>query len=131
MANTPYDDTLKNLARAMEELLNNLSLDESARFVGCTIITGLGDESRIIHLDTEGNEDINYEIIEGPDSIYITAEIPPGTRNEPYADIQSKMIRVFIDDDEVVIDLPVPIHVGQSSYEVRNGIMDIVCKKLS
>jgi hypothetical protein len=90
MPTNPYDDAFRNLAKVMEELLNNLSLDENPRFVGCTIITGPGEDPRIIQFDTdEENDEIAYELIESDDCIYITADIPPSLANEPYADIQA------------------------------------------
>jgi hypothetical protein len=114
----------------MEELLNNLSLDETQRFVGCTIITGPGEETRIIQFDDTGEEEIEYELIESDECIYITAEILPSISHEPYADIQAETVRICMGCHEVTIALPAPVNIAKSYYDVRNGIMDIVCHKL-
>jgi hypothetical protein len=131
MPTNPYDDAFRNLAKVMEELLNNLSLDENPRFVGCTIITGPGEEPRIIQFDTtEDDDEIDYELIESDECIFITAEIPPSLGSEPYADIQSDAVRICMGPCEVTVALPSPINIGMSYYDVRNGVMDIVCHKL-
>ena len=113
----------------MEEVLNNLSLDD-ARFVGCTIITGSGDDPRILHIDDADQDDIVYEMMESPDFIFITAEIPPATSSAPYAAIQTDCVTIHADDTELIVNLPCSINIVQSSYTVQNGIMDIICHKL-
>jgi HSP20 family molecular chaperone IbpA len=130
MPKNPYDDAFRNLAKVMEELLNNLSLDENPRFVGCTIITGPAEDPRIIQFDTDEEDEITYELIESDECIYITAEIPPAIPNEPYADIQTETVRICMGSYEVAVALPSPVNVAKSYYDVRNGIMDIVCYKL-
>jgi hypothetical protein len=130
MTTNHNDDIFKNIAKAMEELLNNMPIDESSRFIGCTIITGPGEDPKIFHVDDSNDEEINYEVIEGPEKIYISAEVPASVRNAPYVDIQQDKVVIHVDDDEVTIDLPCSAHIGQSTYTVSNGIIDIVCQKL-
>jgi hypothetical protein len=130
MSTDPYENIFKNLAKAMEELINTISDDESPRFIGCTIVTGGGDDPRIFRFDGSEDEEIAYEAIEGPESIYITAVIPPQANNTPFADIHPNFIRICADDLEVRVDLPCAIDVGRSTYTVQHGVMDIVCHKL-
>lgn len=130
MPTNPYDDAFRNLAKVMEELLNNLSLDETPRFVGCTIITGPGEEPRIIQFDATEEDELDYELIESDECIYITAEIPPTVSNEPYADIQADAVRICLGSLQVTVPLPSPVNIARSYYDVRNGIMDIVCYRL-
>jgi HSP20 family molecular chaperone IbpA len=133
MPNEPNDDLFKNFAKVMEEILSNLSLDDNTRFVGCTIITGQGGEPRFIPLDefeTEMPDDIDYEMIESPDRIYITAEIPPETGAIPDIEIQPDTVKLSIDGKEVLIELPCLIHAGQSFSNIKNGVIDIICEKL-
>lgn len=129
MPSDSYEDVFKNLARAMEDVLNNLSLDD-ARFVGCTIITGTGDDPRILNIDDVEKDNIVYEMMESPENIFITAEIPPTTSTAPYAAIQTDSVIIHADDCELVINLPCSINIARSCYAVQNGIMDIVCYKL-
>ena len=133
MPNEPNDDLFKNFAKVMEDILSNLSLDENTRFVGCTIITSQGGEPRFIPLDefeTELPDDIDYEMIESPDRIYITAEISPETEAIPDIDIQPDTVKISIDGKEAVIELPCLIHTGQSFSNIKNGVIDIICEKL-
>ncbi|WP_421909907.1 Hsp20/alpha crystallin family protein [Methanolacinia petrolearia] len=133
MPNEPNDDLFKNFAKVMEDILSNLSLDENTRFVGCTIITGQGGEPRFIPLDefeTEMPDDIDYEMIESHDRIYITAEISPETEAIPDIDIQPDTVKISIDGKEAVIELPYLIHTGQSFSNIKNGVIDITCEKL-
>jgi hypothetical protein len=133
MPNEPNDDLFKNFAKVMEDILSNLSLDENTRFVGCTIITGQGGEPRFIPLDefeAEMPDDIDYEMIESPDRIYITAEISPEAEAIPDIDIQPDTVKISIDGKEAVIELPCLIHAGQSFSNIKNGVIDIICEKL-
>ena len=65
MANEPNDDVFRNLAKVMEEIISSLPLDENARFVGCTIISGRGDEPHIFQMDNQEMpepKEVEYEI---------------------------------------------------------------------
>ena len=108
MANEPNDDVFRNLAKVMEEIISSLPLDENARFVGCTIISGRGDGPHIFQMDDQDLPEIKepiYEILEGPDKVYITTEMPYGAKTMPYIDVQSEMVRICFDEKEKTIKL--------------------------
>ncbi len=133
MPNEPNDDLFKNFAKVMEDIISSLSLDENTRFVGCTIITSQGGEPRFIPLDEYEDEvpdDIDYEMIESPDRIFITAEMSPEAECLPGIDIQPDIVKISMDDKELVIDLPCLVHAGQSFSKIKNGVIDIICEKL-
>jgi HSP20 family molecular chaperone IbpA len=130
MSTDPYEDIFRNLTKAMEEFINTISEDETPRFVSCTIISGGGEDPRIFRFDESGDDDIDYEAIEGPENIYITAEMPSTAKGTPFADIQPNFVRICVDDQEVKVDLPCAIDVQKSTYTVRHGVMDIICQKL-
>ncbi|MBN1431678.1 MAG: heat-shock protein Hsp90 [Methanomicrobiaceae archaeon] len=133
MPNEPNDDLFRNFAKVMEDIISNLSLDENSRFVGCTIITGHGGEPRFIPLDEfedEDQDDIDYEMIESPEKIFITAEMSPDAEIAPEIDIQPDIVKINMDGREVLIELPCLVHTGQSFSKIRNGIIDIICEKL-
>lgn len=133
MPNEPNDDLFKNFAKVMEDIISNLSLDDDTRFVGCTIITSQGGEPRFIPLDEleeEVQNDIDYEMIESPDKIYITAEVSPEAEFIPDIDIQPDTVKISMEGRELVIELPCLVHVGQSFSKVKNGVIDIICEKL-
>lgn len=130
MPNDPYEDIFRNLTKAMEEFINIISEDEIPRFVSCTIISGGGEDPRILRFDESGGDDIDYEAIEGPENIYITAEMPLIADGTPFADIHPNFVRICVGDREVKIDLPCAIDVQKSTYTVQHGVMDIVCQKM-
>ena len=129
MAHDPNDDVSKILAKAMEELIRNLPVDDSARFVGCTIITGSGEDTRIFHMD-ECDEGLPYELVEDEEFIYITIEIPPDEIAAPSVEFLDDRVVIDIGGRITDIELEAPIHVGQSRFGIKHGIMDILCRKL-
>ncbi|KQC03943.1 MAG: hypothetical protein APR53_04465 [Methanoculleus sp. SDB] len=131
MAKNPYDDVFRDLARVLEDLFSSLARDENARFVGCTIITGSGGEPRFFQIDDQGVDDINFETVEGPETVYVTIELPADTDMAPYAEIEEDSIHLYFEDDRITIDLPCRVDASQSEISVKNGIMDIVCHKLA
>ncbi|WOF15422.1 heat-shock protein Hsp90 [Methanoplanus sp. FWC-SCC4] len=132
MTNEPNDDVFRNLAKVMEDIITGLHIDENARFIGCTIISGPGGDPRIFQTDEqdEGHEEPEYEIIDGSDKLYVTLELPPDLDDIPGADIQPDMIRVSIDDMDIDIPLPSTVDTGKSFYNVNNGVLDIICEKI-
>ncbi|MBP2134600.1 HSP20 family molecular chaperone IbpA [Methanomicrobium sp. W14] len=135
MANEPNDDVFKNLAKVMEDIISSLPFDENARFVGCTIISGhSGDEPpRIFQMDGSekaNSEKLEYEVLEGPDKVYVTARLPVDVITMPYIDVQPEIVRICFGDNENTIKLPCMVHAGQSVSNVKNGVIDIVCDKI-
>ena len=130
MQNNPYDDFLKNLAKLVEDIIKNMPEHDSARFVGCTIITGnISDTPEIFHIHRKGDEDLEYELIETEDRIFITADLPRGHNTVAYAEINPEMVYIVVDDERTAIELPDPVDLVHSFYQVRHGVMDIILKK--
>lgn len=125
-----YDDVFKNLARVMEDLLSNMNIDDRARFVGCTIISGSGDTPKMLHLDEATRHGLQYEIYEDSEQIYISAIIPPNTEHLPVADIRRDQVIISVDGSETTIGLSASVDITHSSYEIRNGVMDVTCCKI-
>ena len=123
----PYDDFLKNLAKLVEDIIKNMPDKENTRFIGCTIIAG--NANGVPLTPVTGRREIRYEMIETKDRIFITAEIPPGTKNAPYADISPNSVRICIDEQNAGIPFEEKIDVIHSFYMVRHGVMDIVLRK--
>ncbi|MDD1717116.1 MAG: hypothetical protein LUQ45_02550 [Methanoregulaceae archaeon] len=131
MQNNPYDDFMKNLAKMIEEIMNNLpQQDNNPRFIGCTIIAGNpGDLSNLFQNQGDNAREIQYEVIEADDRFFITAIVPADLKSAPYADIKPDFVRIYMDDMETKIDLPTPGDVIHSFYMVRHGVMDVMIKK--
>ncbi len=130
MQNNPYDDFLKNLAKLVEEIIKNMPEKDSARFVGCTIITGnISENPDIFHINNKGDEDLDYELIETEDRIFITADLPRGYSAVAYAEINPETVYIIVDDERTAIELPDRVDLIHSFYQVRHGVMDIILKK--
>jgi len=130
MPDTPYDDFLKNIAQMVEDLIKNMPDQDETGFIGCTIITGnQSDTPHVIRIDTSRFQDLEYEMIESKDQVFITAEIPQSITSAVYADIQTDKIAIIAGERRTEIDPPCRINILQSFYQVNNGIIDIVLKK--
>jgi len=128
----PYDDFLESLAKLVEDIMNELPDEEHARFIGCTIIAGGTNGIPPFLQENQGSRrEIQYEVIESEDRIFITTQLPPDIKNAPYADINPDSVRICIDDLNERIPFPIQIDVIHSFYMVRHGVMDIVLKKKS
>jgi hypothetical protein len=125
----PYDDFLRNLAKLVEDIVKNMPDGENTRFIGCTIIAGGTNGFPQVPGTGTGKREIRYETIDSEDRIFITAEIPPGTKNAPYADINPDSVRICVDELDSVIPFEEKIDVIHSFYMVRHGVMDIVLRK--
>lgn len=130
MVNEPNDDIFRNLAKAMEEMIRNLPGEHSPRFVGCTIISGSDDDGRIFHMD-DFEDEFDYDLVEDSDYFYITLELSGEESAAPRVEFMDQMVRVTIDGRDFEVPLSAPIHMGQSRYGIKNGVVDIICRKLN
>jgi len=128
MHHYPRDEIARILAGLMEKLIQDMEDGDGRRLVGFTIIAASGDPPGGNRM-TEEDHPISYEVIEGPERIYITAELPPTLTTAPYVDINPDRIILFIEGTETVVDLPVRIDVTRSSYQIRRRTLDIWCYK--
>ncbi|MDD1708402.1 MAG: hypothetical protein LUQ33_04435 [Methanoregulaceae archaeon] len=130
MPNNPYDDFLKNLARMVEDIVRNIPEGEGTRFIGYTIIAGNnGEAPQIIHIGKTPREEIEYEIIEDENYLFITGSLPPGSRFAAYADISTDSVTIVVGEKRAPIPLDSKIDVVHSFYQVRHGVIDIILKK--
>jgi hypothetical protein len=132
--NNPYDDVFNNIAKIVEEIVKNMPDSQNARIIGYTIITrnSSNGDPGIFRMGEPGDdEEIPYEIVESDDRIFITVTMPVDSKNAPLVDIQTKSVRVDIDNRNISIMLDHPIDRIHSYYRVHRGIMDITLKKVS
>lgn len=130
MAKEPNDDVFRNLAKAMEEMIRNMPGDEPPRFIGCTIISGSGDDGRIFHMD-DFEDDFDYDIVEDSGYFYITLELSGEESTAPSVEFLEREVRVTIDGREFEVPLSAPIHQEECRFGIKNGVMDIICRKLN
>lgn len=126
MPNNPNDDIYQNIARIMEQLIRNLPDTEHGPIIGVTIFAG----ARQHGTEPQGDGRVPYELVESGENVYITATIPTEIRSAPYVDIQPAQVRLVMDEQVTAVDLPATIDVKHSFYQVRHGVIDVICHKM-
>lgn len=132
MANNPYDEMFKNIARLMEKILNEMPLHDP-KIIGFTIISGPPEGAPYFDSSEEDeDEESEFEVIEGDDCIYITAAVDSQAKGAAYVTFQEESVTLCTGgDEETVIDLDCVIDVPHSFYNVQHGVIDAVCRKKS
>ena len=132
MANDPYDEMFRNIARLMERILSEMPLHDP-RIIGFTIISGLPEGSPYLDPSAENeNEGSDVEVVEGDDCIYITAMTDARAEGAPYVTFQKNSVTLCTGgNEETVIDLDCEIDILHSFYKVQHGVIDAVCRKKS
>ena len=130
--NNPYDEVFGNLSKIVEEIVRNMPEAEHARVIGYTIVTRHvpGEPGIFTGGANSGDDDLPYEVLESDTHIFVTAAIPHNAQYAPYADIQTNVVRICIDDHSTTIELDKPIDVIHSMYRVHRGVMDITLRKV-
>ena len=129
MANNPYDEMFKNIARLMEKILSEMPLHDP-RIIGFTIISGPPEEIPYYDASSEEDEETEFEVIEGDDCIYITTTVDAQAKGAPYVTFQENSVTLCTGgDQETVIDLECEIDIPHSFYNVQHGVIDAVCRQ--
>ncbi len=131
MANNPYDEMFRDIARLMERILSEMPQSDP-KIIGFTIIGGMPEGASYPDFagDEEGESDV--EVVEGDDCIYITAVADARADGAPYVTFQEDSVTLCTGgDEETVIDLDCEIDVLHSFYNVQHGVIDAVCRKKS
>lgn len=104
---------------------------ESQRIIGCILRPEGGFGGYLLAPSRSEPPDILYEMIETENRIYISADLPPENllTSAPYARIEREQVAIVVNEHETWIPLPSRINVFHSTYTVRNGVMDILCRK--
>jgi HSP20 family molecular chaperone IbpA len=123
------DDIFRYLMKMMEELAGEMSADKTPHFIGYTIVSTPGEAPRVVRITNRSPCELPYELVEGPTHYYITIELPPDLDSAPVVDIDLKKVTVQVGGREMAIDLPQPVDRVHCSYELRRGLLDIVCQK--
>jgi hypothetical protein len=89
----------------------------------------MGEDTRIFQMD-ECDEGLPYELVEDEEFIYVTLEIPSEEMSAPTVEFMEDMIVVTVGDGVTEIPLQSSIAADQSSFGIKHGIMDILCRKV-
>jgi hypothetical protein len=131
MANNPYDEMFKNIARLMEKILSEMPLQDP-KIIGFTIISGSSEGTPYLDPSEDEDDESDVEVVEGDDCIYITAVTDARADGAPYVTFQEDSVTLCTGgDEETVIDLECEIDVPHSFYKVQHGVIDAVCPKKS
>lgn len=128
--NLTPDDFIRYLIKMMEELTGEIGTNKTPQFVGYTIINTPGEAPRVMRFTNRSLSEIPYELVEGPTNYYITIELPNDMTSAPIVDIDRRRVVVQIDNHEMAIDLPQSVDLPHCSYEIRRGLLDIICQKV-
>jgi HSP20 family molecular chaperone IbpA len=123
------DDIFRYLMKMMEELAGEMGTDKTPHFVGYTIVSTPGEPPRVVRITNRTPCELPHELVEGPTHYYITIELPADITIAPDVDIDRKRVTVRVDTRELAIDLPAPVDISHCSYDLRRGLLDIVCRK--
>ncbi len=135
MSDDTGDDVFKNIAKVVEGIIENLQKDGNTRFIGCTVISGPDSEPRIIPHDIPGGRikadarELEYEIVEGEDLLYLTVEVPFDIAVLPEIDVSERSVHIGFGLIDYHIDLPCAVTARGFTHCIKNGILDIVCRK--
>jgi hypothetical protein len=135
MPNNPYDDLLRNLARLIEQVsgleqnmrnLQNIQSD-TPHIIGCAIIAGgvVQDQEIPLHRPLE----VNYEIIDAGEVAYLTIALPSYLTVHPGVEVTEKAVFISAAGSRAPVHLGFSVNAGSCSYEVRNGVVDVILVK--
>ncbi len=127
--NQSPDDIFRYLIKMIEELAGQMGTDQTPQFVGYTIVSTPGEPPRVMRITNRSPCELPYEMVEGPNHFYITLELPADLESAPIVDFDRRRVSVQIGDRAMSVDLPQPIDRVHCSYELRRGLLDIVCQK--
>lgn len=129
----PPDDLYAALSEVVEEIIRHFSEQGRPRVIGCTVLSP-GPSLPPVPFGLTGDGDrhrLPYESIETDQVLFITAQLPPDVRNPPNVRIMENAARVFLDNRVATILVKFPVDVPGSHFSVRNGVIDIVVRKLA
>ncbi|MCP1663136.1 MAG: hypothetical protein D5R99_08480 [Methanocalculus sp. MSAO_Arc1] len=103
----------------------------SLRIIGCVLRPEGGFGGYVLVPVESRPPDLPYEMIETENRIYITASLPADDllTSAPYARIERDRVALVVNEHETWIVLPAEIRVVHSTYTIRNGVIDIFCRK--
>ncbi|MBR6496731.1 MAG: hypothetical protein IKT21_00515, partial [Methanomicrobium sp.] len=135
MSDETGDDIIRNIAKVVENILENLQKEGNTRFIGCTVISGPDGEPRIFSRDIPGgrvkadSRELEYEIVEGEDVVYITVEVPFDISDMPRIDVSGRSVHLGFELIDYNLDLPCAVRSSGITKHLSNGVLDIVCAK--
>jgi HSP20 family molecular chaperone IbpA len=123
------DELFRIIATLMDDLSSGEGPSPERWFRGYAIIASPGGIPTVIRIFPEDYRENSWELAEGEGKVYITAQLPAGTGSEPSVSFQPFEVRISFQGETWVVTLPVRIDVRSCSCHVKNGVLDITCRK--
>jgi len=124
------DDFYRIITRLIDEFMAEKGLPPGSRFQGYAIVAMPGGIPAVIRIQTGEHRGINPEVIDGEREIYVSAVLPPGVDVTPSVAFQPLLVEITLDKETVAVSLPSRIDPHSCSWQVRNGVLDICCRKV-
>jgi hypothetical protein len=123
------DDVYRIITRLIEEFMDDGGLPRGSRFRGYAIITGPGGIPAMIRIHAGEHRDMIPEVIEGEGEVWVSAALPPVSVTIPSVAFQPLLVEISLGTETAAVNLPCRIDPGDCSWQVRNGVLDISCRK--
>jgi hypothetical protein len=123
------DDVYRIITRLIEEFMEGSGLPPGSRFRGYAILTGPGGIPAMIRIHAGEHRDLIPEVIEGDGEVWVSAALPPVSVTVPSVTFQPLFVEISLGTETVAVNLPCRIDPGDCSWQVRNGVLDISCRK--
>ena len=123
------DDLIVILRQILSDLLNEAGGPPEGGFSGYAILAGPDRDVKLIRIHTVRRPGLSPEVAEGDDAVYITALLPPGAGSLPRVTFRPLLVEISLGGETSAVDLPCRIDPEGSSWQVKHGVLDIVCRK--
>ena len=123
------DELIRIITALLSDLMGEAGLSPEGRFTGYAIFAGKGGTPTVIRLSPEDRHAPSWEVTEGEGKVYITALLPPGTATLPSVTFQPLFIGITAGEETFVVNLPCRVDLDACSWQVKNGVLDIACRK--
>ena len=123
------DDVYRIIARILDDFMAREGLPPGSRFNGYAFVAGPGGIPAMIRIHAGEHRDIIPEVIEGEGEVWVSAALPPSSVTIPSVAFQPLSLEVSLGTETLAVSLPCRIDPGDCSWQVRNGVLDISCRK--
>jgi len=123
------EDILRIIRQLIDRVMADGGLPPGSRFNGYAIVAGPGGVPAVIRIQAGEPEGLSPEVMEGDGEVHVTAALPPGCGILPSITFQPSIVVISLGDETTRVDLPSPIDLQACSWQVKNGVLDISCRK--
>lgn len=124
-----HEDILRILGQIIDRVMADGGLPPGSSFNGYAILSGPGGIPAMIRIHAGETGGLSPEVMEGDGEIHVTAALPPGCDLLPTLTFQPLAVGISLGDETSRVDLPSRIDVRACTWQVRNGVLDISCRK--